>query len=153
MRSASLVALLALTACEQSKPPVPAATQSETAPASQAAELVATGGPTPTSTATPTVPVNLDTFVALGTEPFWSATTAIGKVTYSTPENQTGETIAVTESTVGGVRSYSGKLAEKPFVLRIAKGECSDGMSDTVYTYTASLTVSGEDRRGCARRK
>jgi len=106
--------------------------------------------PTPAASATS---VTLDSFVALGTEPFWSAATAPGKVTYSTPEDQSGKSVAVVETRESSAQVYTGKLKGQPFVLRIAKGACSDGMSDTVFTYTASLTVTGEDRRGCARRR
>ena len=150
MRSAALIGLVALAACEPNQPAAPDAMQSEAHSSTQPGQPTSTGVPTPES---PTTPVNIDTFVALGTEPFWSATTAPSNVTYSTPEIQAGTAIAVVESRDGTARVYSGKLTGQPFVLRIAKGECSDGMSDTVYTYTASLTVSGEDRRGCARRK
>jgi uncharacterized membrane protein len=34
-------------------------------------------------------------------------------------------------------------------VLRVASGECSDGMSDNRYTMTASFRIGDIDYRGC----
>ena len=36
------------------------------------------------------------------------------------------------------------------FDLMITPGECSDGMSDRTYPYTATLLVGDEQRQGCA---
>jgi uncharacterized membrane protein len=46
---------------------------------------------------------------------------------------------------------WTGTYAGAPFILRVSPGKCSDGMSDTVYPFTAVLTVSGQTERGCAR--
>lgn len=88
---------------------------------------------------------------AVGTEPFWAATLAGGRLTYSTPEDQAGTTITVRRSGEPGAAVFSGTFAGAPLRMRVTPGPCSDGMSDTVYSYTVELTVRAELRRGCAR--
>ena len=39
---------------------------------------------------------------------------------------------------------------DKPFVLAVTPGKCSDGMSDRSYPFTVTLMVMGEQREGCA---
>ena len=86
----------------------------------------------------------------IGTEPFWGGTVAETSVLYSTPENQSGERIAVTRRIDGDREIYSGRKDGRPFVLTLSDGPCSDGMSDNVHQYTARLEVDGEVRSGCA---
>lgn len=85
-----------------------------------------------------------------GTEPFWGGEVTGDTLTYSTPENIDGVEIDVERfAGLGGV-SWSGELDGQPFDLSITEGECSDGMSDRTYPFTATLSVRGETRRGCA---
>ena len=86
----------------------------------------------------------------IGTEPFWGGTVTADRIVYSTPDNQSGETIQVRRSEEPGREIYSGTLNERPFVLTLSAGPCSDGMSDNVHAFTASLQVDGETRQGCA---
>ena len=85
-----------------------------------------------------------------GTEPFWGGQASDGSLTYSTPDNQPGETIAVSRLAGRNGLSYSGDLGGQPFVLAITPGKCSDGMSDRSYPFTVTLQVKGELRKGCA---
>ena len=85
-----------------------------------------------------------------GTEPFWGGTIDGATILYQTPEDQAGKPVAATIAKAGPATLYSGTLDGRPFVLTLAPGTCSDGMSDTVYPLTAALTVQGEQRRGCA---
>jgi hypothetical protein len=85
-----------------------------------------------------------------GTEPFWSGQVSDGSLTYTTPENQRGATIAVARFAGRNGLSYSGDLEGQPFVLAITPGKCSDGMSDRSYPYAVTLQVKGEQRQGCA---
>ena len=88
---------------------------------------------------------------AIGTEPFWGADVEGRCVTYSTPENQAGVRIWTKfEGTFENGR-WTGALAGQPFVMTTrADPRCSDGMSDTIYPIAVTLTVAGEERRGCA---
>jgi len=89
---------------------------------------------------------------AVGTEPFWAADVEGRCVTYSTPENQKGKRIW-TEFQGASLEdgSWTGTLNGKPFVLRTSPDDgCSDGMSDKTYSLSATLSVRGEERSGCA---
>jgi uncharacterized membrane protein len=85
-----------------------------------------------------------------GTEPFWGGEVAQGVLTYTTPENQAGEMVAVDRFAGRNGISFSGQLGDMPFVLAVTPGRCSDGMSDRTYPFTVTLQVRGEQRKGCA---
>ena len=85
-----------------------------------------------------------------GTEPFWGGQVAGGSLTYTTPENIDGRTFAVERFAGRGGLSYSGTLEGRDFSLAVTPGECSDGMSDRAYPFTATLLVNGETHNGCA---
>jgi uncharacterized membrane protein len=86
----------------------------------------------------------------IGTEPFWGGTVSATRIVYQTPDNQSGESIAVTASYSPAREVYAGRSGGKPFVLTLTRGPCSDGMSDNVHAFTAALQVQGETRQGCA---
>ncbi|KWV93725.1 COG3650 family protein [Erythrobacter sp. AP23] len=85
-----------------------------------------------------------------GTEPFWGGAAGGGMATYSTPENPDGREFAVQRFAGNNGLGISGQLDGAGFDLTITPGECSDGMSDRSYPYTATLLVGGEQRLGCA---
>jgi uncharacterized membrane protein len=90
---------------------------------------------------------------AIGTEPFWNARTKGRCVTYSTPEEQAGTRIWTKVGTGPMGPIWAGTYQGKPFILRVQPAVgCSDGMSDRKYDWSASLTVAGEERKGCAER-
>ena len=132
MRSAALLALLALAACKPAEQPA--------AP------------PSPATTASP-LPQRMQ---ALGTEPFWSFEIVGERLAYTSPEQPDPVTIEAHLTAVGkhgdGGLLYEGRMGGRPVGLTIRAGQCSDGMSDTVYPYKASFTW-GDDpaREGCAR--
>jgi uncharacterized membrane protein len=95
--------------------------------------------------------LNLTPVKAIGTEPFWGARIEGRCVTYSTPEDQAGTRIwaRFNPGPDGGV--WLGMFQGKPFkLITRLKSDCSDGMSDRVYPQEVTLTVGGEERRGCA---
>ncbi len=147
MRSACLALTLGLAACGQQ--PDVAPTQSATAEveagAIASAQPMATGSPEPAMREKP--------FQALGTEPFWAVEVLPGQLRYSDPENIAGTTFAATESREGSGLRYSGTLNGQPLTLLVQPGTCSDGMSDTVYPWTAVLTKDGFALQGCARKR
>jgi len=85
-----------------------------------------------------------------GTEPFWGGQVSGSSLTYTTPEDQKGATIAVSRFAGRNGVSYSGDLAGAAFVVALTPGSCSDGMSDRRYPFVATLQVKGEQREGCA---
>lgn len=85
-----------------------------------------------------------------GTEPFWGGETSGERLTYSTPDNPQGTTIAVERFSGRGGLSLSGKLDGQPVDLTVTAGKCSDGMSDRSYPFVATLMLGIETRNGCA---
>lgn len=97
-------------------------------------------------------------FTALGTEPFWSIKTSERDMVYSTPELPDGVRLIAgsgysrNEFTGRESASFSATLNGEALVLEIENGTCSDGMSDTVYPFTAKLRIGTRIEKGCARR-
>lgn len=85
-----------------------------------------------------------------GTEPFWGGEAEGSTLTYTTPDNPGGTQIAVTRFAGRGGLTFSGTLEGAPFDLLVTEGACSDGMSGRTYPFTATLSLGGELRRGCA---
>lgn len=86
----------------------------------------------------------------VGTEPFWGGKVSGTRLTYTTPENQAGETIAVSRFAGRGGLSFSGTLAAGPMTMAVTPGDCSDGMSDRRYPFAATLRIGSDVRQGCA---
>ena len=88
---------------------------------------------------------------AFGTEPFWNVRVDGDALVFTTPEDPSGRRLGGTHALQpdGGVH-YAGQDGDTAFSLDIAKGECSDGMSDNVYALTAEFRYGGMDYKGCA---
>lgn len=132
MRAAPLClacsAVLLLAACKPSPSPV-----TEVADLQQAA---------------PVFPQQLQ---ALGNEPFWSVHADGGLLHWSSPDNIEGVGVdALREQTADGLR-YTGQMDGIDVSLLITARPCSDGMSDTVYPWTAHWTRGEAVYQGCAR--
>jgi uncharacterized membrane protein len=84
-----------------------------------------------------------------GTEPFWGGEVTGDSLTYSTPEDPDGTTIAVERFAGRGGLSFSGSLAGAALVMSVTPAACSDGMSDRRYPFTVTLQLGGEQRNGC----
>ncbi|WP_338447412.1 hypothetical protein V5F89_06410 [Pelagerythrobacter marensis] len=91
-----------------------------------------------------------ETVTFTGTEPFWGGEVTGQSLTYSTPENIDGTTIAVERFAGNNGLGYSGSLDGQPFDMTVTPGECSDGMSDRTYPFTVTLRIGEEQRHGCA---
>lgn len=46
--------------------------------------------------------------------------------------------------------AYAGSDGDNAFDLQLVRADCSDGMSDRNYAYTATFTYGDSDYRGCA---
>lgn len=121
------------------------------------------GNPSPTASPSPapTVATAADTQVYsgigagetvhfTGTEPFWGGEVSGETLTYTTPDSQAGQLVAVDRFAGRNGLSFSGNLDDMPFVLAVTPGKCSDGMSDRSYPFTVTLQVKGQQRNGCA---
>lgn len=85
-----------------------------------------------------------------GTEPFWGGEARGDSLTYSTPEEPGGTTIAVRRFTGNSGLGLSGTLDGERFDMVVTRGSCSDGMSDRQYPFTVTLEIGEDARYGCA---
>jgi uncharacterized membrane protein len=85
----------------------------------------------------------------IGTEPFWNLAITGEEGVWSTPENQPGTRIAVTRFAGNNGLGFSGTLDGKTLTATLTPGECSDGMSDRVFPYVATIALGEETLRGC----
>ncbi|MEP0392720.1 MAG: hypothetical protein ABJ205_11070 [Erythrobacter sp.] len=89
-----------------------------------------------------------------GTEPFWALRISpegdAYKAQYSAPELPEGETFSVIRFAGNNGLGFSGEWAGAPVNLTLTPGECSDGMSDRTYPYTATLQLDEVTLFGCA---
>lgn len=97
-------------------------------------------------------------FIASGTEPFWSVTVSRRGIVYAAPDaNNRRYPYTAPMSALGRpsdlVRVY--RLNGQPNGLLVIKkvNSCSDGMSDNVYPYDATLILGNRVMEGCARRR
>ncbi|MEO6068260.1 MAG: hypothetical protein ABJB33_05035 [Gemmatimonadota bacterium] len=90
-------------------------------------------------------------FRALGTEPFWALQIDSVGLRFMTPEDQVGALFAPVAMTHSGdTLHWAGAQEGGTIDARIWPGQCSDGMSDRVWTHTARVQVSGTTYHGCA---
>ena len=136
----------ALAGCQPAVDKEPIAQETATSQMTPPAQAAATP---PETTPAPVT----ERFVALGTEPFWSVEVSPGQLRYSTPEDIPGAIFAAQRSDDAAAIIYTGTLDGKAARLRIAVGQCSDGMSDTIYAYRATFTLADLELSGCARKR
>lgn len=91
-----------------------------------------------------------ETIYLTGTEPFWGGEISGSKAEYSTPEYQDGVTFDVERFSGNNGLAFTGQIDGGNFDLMVTPANCSDGMSDRSYPFTATLKVGDEQRNGCA---
>lgn len=134
---------LLLTACNPPGAPAVLTPGAAPAPASGADRAMAKRAPGQPDA------MPLQVFRAFGTEPFWNVNVEDATLTFSTPEDHAGVVMqGVREPQPDGVE-ISGIHAGQPFALRVAAGQCSDGMSDHRYTMTATFKLGDIAYTGC----
>lgn len=127
-RALSLLPILALAACGTDPADAPGSLESETFDGIAEGEVVHYAG----------------------TEPFWGGAAGGGMATFSTPDDPQGSEFAVKRFAGNNGLGISGEVNGNAFDLTVTPGECSDGMSDRSYPYTATLLLGSEQRLGCA---
>ncbi|WP_298334722.1 hypothetical protein [uncultured Erythrobacter sp.] len=89
-----------------------------------------------------------------GTEPFWALTvTPVDEgyqARYSAPELPDGVEFSVSRFAGNNGLGFSGTLDEEAVSVAITPGDCSDGMSDRTYPYTATVLLGDLTLYGCA---
>ena len=84
-----------------------------------------------------------------GTEPFWGGEVGGASLTYTTPENPDGATIAVERFAGRGGLSFGGSLEGADVEMTVTPLACSDGMSDRTYPFTVTIKIGDDLRNGC----
>ncbi|MGH9203375.1 MAG: COG3650 family protein [Vicinamibacterales bacterium] len=88
---------------------------------------------------------------ALGTEPFWALDIDSASLRFTTPDDQRGIHFPpIAPSVAGDTVAWVGETERAAFDVRIWREQCSDGMSDRVYPYSARVRVDGTTYKGCA---
>lgn len=88
---------------------------------------------------------------AIGTEPFWSVKIVGTTLTLTRPDAPARDFNAPGASIQPGRATWIATDGDgAQLTLTIYASECSDGMSDRKYPWTAELTLFGEALRGCA---
>ena len=89
-------------------------------------------------------------FDAVGTEPFWTLKIRPASMTLARPDHPEVATANPGVRADGDQGVWDGTVGERRLVLRLTPGDCSDGMSDRHYGYSAEVWTDGETLRGCA---
>ncbi len=84
-----------------------------------------------------------------GTEPFWSIEISGDALVYSTPENIEGDRTSVSRFKGNNGLGFSAVLNGQALEIAVTPGECSDGMSDRLYPYTATVNLGEATLFGC----
>ncbi|QUL37898.1 COG3650 family protein [Erythrobacter sp. JK5] len=90
-----------------------------------------------------------ETLTLLGTEPFWDFEISGETATYTTPENLDGTTIAVSRFAGNNGLGFSGEIDGDALQIAVTPGDCSDGMSDRTYPFTATVSLGDRTLFGC----
>ena len=91
-------------------------------------------------------------FSASGTEPFWRVDVKGTDITLSGPAAETVQTTTATNAGLAATAdsaTWTAQAGATPVVVKVTKGDCSDGMSDLTYPYKAEVTWGVETLKGC----
>jgi uncharacterized membrane protein len=84
-----------------------------------------------------------------GTEPFWGIKIEGASATYSNPENIEGTAFEVSRFAGNSGLGFNGRLDGETVDVTVTPGECSDGMSDRTFPFTATVKLGESTLQGC----
>lgn len=88
-------------------------------------------------------------FKAVGTEPFWSAAVAQGRLSLERPDAPAVTGDFGGSPMRGDQRRFFATTTNGPLEIAFTRAICTDGMSDSMYAWTAVVTFEGEKLQGC----
>jgi uncharacterized membrane protein len=102
-------------------------------------------------------PAKVEEFTASGTEPFWGVTIKRSGIVYTTPDAGSRKYAYTAPMRASGrpadsVRVYRLNGSQSGLLVIKKARACSDGMSDNVYSYDATLILGNRVMEGCARK-
>lgn len=120
--------------------------------------IVNTPSPYPTTTISgemlpDTTPATGENYSAKGTEPFWSLEITPTETTLTRPGEKDTITKKYETRQTDKWAIINIKDAKGEFFVNLTKGSCSDGMSETKYSYNVTVLVGAETLTGCATKK
>lgn len=108
--------------------------------------------PAPAPAADPGAAFKVD-FSARGNEPFWRVDIKGTDITLSGPVTETIPAPHVAANAglaaTGDAATWTAQAGTTPVVVKMTKGDCSDGMSDLTYPYSAEVSWGGQTLKGC----
>ena len=142
---ARIATLIFALACTREGAPPPS-DSAAAPPPDTASRRISPGDSTTSPDSTPT-----RTFRALGNEPFWNLTIGPTGLRFITPDDTSGIHVPpLTPSTAGDTLHWKGETERAAIDARIWRAQCSDGMSDRVWAYTAVVRIGEQTYHGCA---
>jgi uncharacterized membrane protein len=92
---------------------------------------------------------NDEVITLTGTEPFWGIRIEGSSATYSTPENIEGTAFEVSRFAGNSGLGLNGTLDGEAVTITVTPGDCSDGMSDRTFPFTATVKLGESTLEGC----
>lgn len=91
------------------------------------------------------------TFHVVGNEPFWALEITATGLRFRTPEDTAGAFFPrAAPSAAGDTLTWSAVAGSRTIEARLWPSECSDGMSDRVWSHRATVRVDTTTYQGCA---
>ena len=116
-----------------------------------AAPSVAAASDTARPTPSAGEPAPASAYRALGTEPFWGLQIDAEELRFTTPDDPEGMRFAPADPIrAGDTLRWTSAAAGATLEALIWPGECSDNMSDKVWTHTAVVQLGATTYSGCA---
>jgi uncharacterized membrane protein len=91
-------------------------------------------------------------FSAAGNEPFWRVDIKGKEITFSGPAAETVDPDVATNAglaTTPDGATWTAQAGTTPVLVKVTRGDCSDGMSDAKYLYSAEVTWGTQTFKGC----
>ena len=85
-----------------------------------------------------------------GTEPFWGADIVGTEIRVSRPDQPEVTAVNAGLGLVEGRAIWTAQAGQSLVMATLTRGECSDGMSDLKWPFTAELKIGEEVLKGCA---
>lgn len=90
-----------------------------------------------------------------GTEPFWSLDISPAGIVFQSPESSpVTYPYSASQNNAGSIEfntSLNIGATKSTLKVLLTPGDCSDGMSDIQYPYSAEVVLDGQRLRGCAK--
>ncbi len=88
-------------------------------------------------------------FSASGTEPFWRVDIKGTDIVLTRPDAPAATATNAGLAATAAAATWTAQAGATPVTVTVAAGECTDGMSDLKYGYTAQVVWGGETLKGC----